>query len=86
MARDSDLIEEAVELADDGGDLLGQVAGVHDCGTCQRRWKMFNGTCTVDRSGEWPKRGMWVRGSRFAARRHDRRPVARKGRKKKRGK
>jgi hypothetical protein len=31
MAGDADLVEQAVQLADDGGDLLGQVAGVHDC-------------------------------------------------------
>lgn len=29
MARNSYLIEKAVKLADDGVDLLGQVAGVH---------------------------------------------------------
>lgn len=36
MARYSNLIEQAVQLADDGGDLLGQVAGVHDCRACLR--------------------------------------------------
>ena len=29
MARDADLVEQAVELADNGVDLLRQVAGVH---------------------------------------------------------
>lgn len=33
MAGDADLVEQAVQLADDGGDLLGEVAGVHvGCG------------------------------------------------------
>lgn len=31
MAWDADLIEEAVQLANDGIDLLRQVAGVHGC-------------------------------------------------------
>ena len=30
MAGDANLIEEAVQLADDGGYLLGEVARVHD--------------------------------------------------------
>ena len=29
MAGNADLVEEPVELADDGVDLLGQVAGIH---------------------------------------------------------
>ncbi len=29
MTGDSDLVEQAVQLADDGGDLLRKVAGVH---------------------------------------------------------
>ena len=29
MAGHANLIEQAVQLADDGGDLLGEVAGVH---------------------------------------------------------
>jgi hypothetical protein len=33
MAGNADLVEQAVQLADDGGDLLGEVAGVHvGCG------------------------------------------------------
>jgi hypothetical protein len=51
MAGDSDLVEQAMELADDGGDLLGQVAGVHDVGACQQWRSVFNGACTVDRRG-----------------------------------
>ena len=30
MARNANLVKEAVQLADDGGDLLGEVARVHD--------------------------------------------------------
>lgn len=37
MAGDADLVEQAVKLADYGGDLLGQVARVHgDCRASQR--------------------------------------------------
>lgn len=32
MAGDADLVEEAVQLANDGVDLLGKEAGVHDGG------------------------------------------------------
>lgn len=32
MAGDADLVKEAVQLANDGVDLLGKVAGVHDGG------------------------------------------------------
>ena len=31
MARNADLVKEAMQLADDGGDLLGQIACVHGC-------------------------------------------------------
>lgn len=36
MARDPDIVKQAVQLADDGRDLLGQVARVHDCSACQQ--------------------------------------------------
>lgn len=38
MAGNADVVEEAMQLADDGGDLLGEVAGVHgdDCRASQR--------------------------------------------------
>lgn len=36
MAWNSDLVEEAMKLPDDGGNLLRKVAGVH-CGDAQQR-------------------------------------------------
>lgn len=36
MARYSDLVEQSVELTDDSGNLLRQIAGVHYYKACQR--------------------------------------------------
>lgn len=36
MAGDANLVEQAMQLADNSRDLLGQVAGVHDCEAYQR--------------------------------------------------
>jgi hypothetical protein len=44
MAGDADLIEQAVQLADDGGDLLGEVARVH--GDCRPASRVVNCACT----------------------------------------
>lgn len=38
MARNSNVVKKAMQLADDGGDLLGQVARVHDCRASRRLW------------------------------------------------
>lgn len=45
MAGDSYLIEEAVQLADNGGDLLCEVAGVH--GDCRPASGVVGRVCTV---------------------------------------
>lgn len=50
MAGDANLIEQAVQLSDDGGDLLGQVARVHrDCRASRQRRSSCQGACTYDR-------------------------------------
>jgi hypothetical protein len=36
MAGDANVVEQPVQLADDGGDLLGQIGCVHGCGAWQR--------------------------------------------------
>jgi hypothetical protein len=45
MAGDSYLVEEAMQLADDGGDLLREVAGVH--GDCRPASSFVGRVCTV---------------------------------------
>lgn len=81
MAGDSYLIEEAVELADDSGDLLGQVAGVHDCGTASGGRGSSMAHAPKIEVGNVQARNV---GSR-RAKRHDGRPVARMEGKKARG-
>jgi hypothetical protein len=49
MAGDTNVVEQTVQLADDGGDLLGQVAGVH--GVCSAASAMFQSTCKVSANG-----------------------------------
>jgi hypothetical protein len=44
MAGHTDLVEEAVQLADDGGDLLGEVARVH--GDCRPASGFVKRACT----------------------------------------
>ena len=44
MARHTDLVKQAMELADDSGDLLGEVARVH--GDCRPASRLFNNACT----------------------------------------
>jgi hypothetical protein len=43
MVRDPDLVKEPMQLADDGVDLLGQVAGVHVAGCVGGRRRMAEG-------------------------------------------
>lgn len=45
MTGHANLIEQAVQLADDGGDLLGEVAGVH--GGCRPASGVVGRVCTV---------------------------------------
>lgn len=45
MAGHAYLVEEAVQLADDGGDLLSEVAGVH--GGCRPASGCVRRVCTV---------------------------------------
>jgi hypothetical protein len=44
MAGYTNLIKQAMQLADDGGDLLGEVARVH--GDCRPASRLFNNACT----------------------------------------
>lgn len=44
MAGYTNLIKKAMKLADDGGDLLGEVARVH--GDCRPASRLFNSACT----------------------------------------
>jgi hypothetical protein len=46
MAGDPDLVEEAVQLADDGRDLLGEVARVHGGDCCRPASGVVNCACT----------------------------------------
>lgn len=49
MAGDANLVEQTMQLADDGGDLLGQIARVHDCRACLPIVAtMFTRSCTED--------------------------------------
>jgi len=49
MAGDANLIKQAMQLADDGGDLLGQVARVHvGSRASQRPFLRFKRACTND--------------------------------------
>jgi hypothetical protein len=50
MAGDTDLVKEAVQLADDGGDLLGEVARVH--GERRPASGVYNRACTVSARGD----------------------------------
>jgi len=62
MAGDADLVEQAVQLADDGGDLLGEVARVH-C-DCRPASGFFNSACTPLTLPEMSERlrgGLWRR-------------------------
>lgn len=43
MVRDPDLVKESMQLANDGVDLLGQVAGVHVAGWVRGRRRMVDG-------------------------------------------
>lgn len=73
MVRDPDLVKEPVQLADDGVDLLGQVAGVHVAGWVRGRRRMAVGGRRVGeraanavRAELTPRKGRYRRASQVS--------------------
>lgn len=52
MAGNTNIVKQAVQLADDGGDLLGEVARVH--GDCRPASGVFNSACTLPAWNAFP--------------------------------